>query len=82
MTQAVGLITHPRQAEEILQNNQADLIAIGREALTILPSRYMPPRCWGPIRTISTGHNNMAGGWCVVPRPVTFMTRMLEEDGY
>ena len=33
MTQAVGLITHPRQAEEILQNNQADLIAIGREAL-------------------------------------------------
>lgn len=33
LTQAVGLITHPRQAEEILQNGQADLIAIGREAL-------------------------------------------------
>ena len=33
MTQAVGLITHPRQAEEILQAGQADLIAIGREAL-------------------------------------------------
>lgn len=32
-TQAVGLITHPRQAEEILQRGQADLIAIGREAL-------------------------------------------------
>lgn len=33
MTQAVGLITHPKQAEAILQNGQADLIAIGREAL-------------------------------------------------
>jgi 2,4-dienoyl-CoA reductase-like NADH-dependent reductase (Old Yellow Enzyme family) len=32
-TQAVGLITHPRQAEEILQAGQADLIALGREAL-------------------------------------------------
>jgi 2,4-dienoyl-CoA reductase-like NADH-dependent reductase (Old Yellow Enzyme family) len=32
-TQAVGLITHPRQAEEILARGQADLIAIGREAL-------------------------------------------------
>ncbi len=33
MTQAVGLITNPHQAEEILQQDQADLIAIGREAL-------------------------------------------------
>jgi 2,4-dienoyl-CoA reductase-like NADH-dependent reductase (Old Yellow Enzyme family) len=33
MTQAVGLITHPKQAEEILQRGQADLIAMGREAL-------------------------------------------------
>ena len=33
MTQAVGLITHPRQAEEILAEGRADLIAIGREAL-------------------------------------------------
>jgi 2,4-dienoyl-CoA reductase-like NADH-dependent reductase (Old Yellow Enzyme family) len=32
-TQAVGLITHPMQAEEILQAGQADLIALGREAL-------------------------------------------------
>jgi 2,4-dienoyl-CoA reductase-like NADH-dependent reductase (Old Yellow Enzyme family) len=32
-TMAVGLITHPQQAEEILANGQADLIAIGREAL-------------------------------------------------
>jgi 2,4-dienoyl-CoA reductase-like NADH-dependent reductase (Old Yellow Enzyme family) len=33
MTMTVGLITHPRQAEEILAQGRADLIAIGREAL-------------------------------------------------
>ncbi len=33
MTQAVGLITHPRQAEAILREGRADLIAIAREAL-------------------------------------------------
>lgn len=32
-TMAVGLITHPQQAEDILAQGQADLIAIGREAL-------------------------------------------------
>ncbi|HEY4253405.1 MAG TPA: NADH:flavin oxidoreductase/NADH oxidase [Roseomonas sp.] len=32
-TMAVGLITHPRHAEAILQAGDADLIAIGREAL-------------------------------------------------
>ncbi|MEH6647318.1 NADH:flavin oxidoreductase/NADH oxidase [Sulfitobacter sp.] len=32
-TMAVGLITHPQQAEAILAQGQADLIAIGREAL-------------------------------------------------
>jgi len=32
-TMAVGLITHPQQAEDILAKGQADLIAIGREAL-------------------------------------------------
>ena len=32
-TMAVGLITHPVQAEEILQAGKADLIAIAREAL-------------------------------------------------
>jgi 2,4-dienoyl-CoA reductase-like NADH-dependent reductase (Old Yellow Enzyme family) len=32
-TMAVGLITHPQQAEEILAQGRADLIAIGREAL-------------------------------------------------
>ncbi|MEM5472835.1 NADH:flavin oxidoreductase/NADH oxidase [Hoeflea sp. AS60] len=32
-TMAVGLITHPQQAEAILADGRADLIAIGREAL-------------------------------------------------
>ena len=33
MTMAVGLIVHPRQAEAVLAQEQADLVAIGREAL-------------------------------------------------
>jgi 2,4-dienoyl-CoA reductase-like NADH-dependent reductase (Old Yellow Enzyme family) len=33
MTMAVGLIIHSDQAEEILQQGQADLIAVGREIL-------------------------------------------------
>jgi 2,4-dienoyl-CoA reductase-like NADH-dependent reductase (Old Yellow Enzyme family) len=32
-TAAVGLIVHPRHAEQILQNRQADLICLGRELL-------------------------------------------------
>lgn len=32
-TIAVGLILHPQQAEDILANAHADVIAIGREAL-------------------------------------------------
>ena len=32
-TMSVGLITHPLQAEDILQRKQSDLVAIGREAL-------------------------------------------------
>lgn len=33
LTQAVGMIVEPQQAEDILQAGQADLIALGREAL-------------------------------------------------
>ena len=33
LTMAVGLIVHADQAERILENNQADLIAVGREML-------------------------------------------------
>ena len=32
-TMAVGLITHPKHANEIVANEQADLVAIGRESL-------------------------------------------------
>jgi len=32
-TIAVGLILHPQQAEDVVANGQADLVAIGREAL-------------------------------------------------
>jgi 2,4-dienoyl-CoA reductase-like NADH-dependent reductase (Old Yellow Enzyme family) len=32
-TAAVGLITDPRQAEEIVENGQADLVLLGRELL-------------------------------------------------
>jgi 2,4-dienoyl-CoA reductase-like NADH-dependent reductase (Old Yellow Enzyme family) len=32
-TMAVGLILHPQQAEEVVATGQADLVAIGREAL-------------------------------------------------
>jgi 2,4-dienoyl-CoA reductase-like NADH-dependent reductase (Old Yellow Enzyme family) len=33
MTMAVGLIVHPKQAEDILVNGRADLVAVGREIL-------------------------------------------------
>ena len=33
MTMAVGLIVHPQQAQAVLDDGQADLVAIGREAL-------------------------------------------------
>ena len=33
MTMAVGLITHPEQANQIIENGQADLVAVAREAL-------------------------------------------------
>ena len=33
MTMAVGLILEPRQAEDILREDRADLVAVGREAL-------------------------------------------------
>ncbi|NJY62887.1 NADPH dehydrogenase NamA [Salinimicrobium sp. CDJ15-81-2] len=39
MTAAVGLITTPEEAEEVLQNEQADMIFIGRE---MLRNSYFP----------------------------------------
>lgn len=48
-TQAVGIILTPDQAEEILQNGEADLVAIGREALR---SPYWPAEA---TRTLTEG---------------------------
>ena len=36
MTMAVGLITHPEQANKIIESEQADLVAVAREALLTL----------------------------------------------
>ena len=33
MTMAVGLLTHPEQANHIIESEQADLVAVAREAL-------------------------------------------------
>ena len=33
MTMAVGLITHPEQANKVIENGKADLVAVAREAL-------------------------------------------------
>src|ERR1700760_2889602 len=55
MTMAVGLIIHGDQAEQILRNGQADLIAVGRE---ILNNPNWPSRA----RSV-TFHPSSAGGW-------------------
>ena len=55
MTMAVGLITHVRQAEEILAAGDVDLIAVGREAL-VNPS-------W-PLHAAATlGHDPDMAAW-------------------
>ena len=64
-TMAVGLILHPQQAEDILAQGHADLIAIGREALfdpnwplhAQLALGATAAKCSNP------GRSNMAGGW-------------------
>src|SRR5262249_47637490 len=49
MTMAVGLIIHGDQAEQILQNGKADLVAIGREIL------YNPNRPMGAALKLGVG---------------------------
>ena len=51
MSMAVGLITDPRFAEEILHKGRADLIAIGREAL-VNP-------CWPQMAEIALGRKRV-----------------------
>jgi 2,4-dienoyl-CoA reductase-like NADH-dependent reductase (Old Yellow Enzyme family) len=54
-TMAVGLIVEPEHAEEILQEDRADLIAIGREAL------YDPFWARHAARTLE--HEKGFAGW-------------------
>lgn len=54
-TMAVGLITHPQQAEDILAKGCADLIAIGREAL-------VDPN-WALHAARHLGHDAMFESW-------------------
>jgi 2,4-dienoyl-CoA reductase-like NADH-dependent reductase (Old Yellow Enzyme family) len=52
---AVGLITHPQQAEDILAQGRADLIAIGREALV--------DPMWAHHAAASLGHDTGFATW-------------------
>jgi len=54
-TMAVGLITHPQQAEDILAAGQADLIAIGREALV--------DPMWAHHAAQTLGHDPQFANW-------------------
>ncbi len=54
-TIAVGLITHPEQAEAILVNGQADLVAIAREALV--------DPMWALHAAQSLGHDTDFATW-------------------
>lgn len=54
-TIAVGLITHPEQAEAILANGQADLVAIAREALV--------DPMWALHAAQSLGHDMDFASW-------------------
>lgn len=70
MSMAVGLIVHADQAEEILQNGQADLIAIAREAM------YNPN--WPMDAAMKLGTNPDAAS---TPPPVTFWLDKRRESG-
>ncbi|GAA0458483.1 hypothetical protein GCM10008935_12020 [Alkalibacillus silvisoli] len=59
-TGAVGLITTGNQAEEILQNNRADLIFIGRE---LLKNPYWPKQAADELQTNITSPKQYERGW-------------------
>jgi len=59
-TGAVGLITHGLQAEEILQNNRADLIFIARE---LLRDPYWPRTAASQLNTKLEAPEQYARGW-------------------
>ncbi|MCV2891460.1 oxidoreductase, partial [Ruegeria aquimaris] len=55
LAMAVGLITHPVQAETILERGQADLIAIAREALV--------DPMWALHAARDLGHDTVFASW-------------------
>ncbi|MBP1999123.1 NADPH2 dehydrogenase [Paenibacillus shirakamiensis] len=59
-TGAVGLITEPEQAEEILKNEQADLIFLGRE---LLRDPYWPRRAAEKLEAKINAPEQYARGW-------------------
>ncbi len=65
-TMAVGLIIGPHQAEAALQAGEADLVAIGREAMNNPNWALMAAARWNPAaprRSMPAGRRSMAGGW-------------------
>lgn len=59
-TGAVGLITQPYQAEEILQNGRADLIFLGRE---LLRDPYWPLRAARSLKVSIPSPRQYVRGW-------------------
>ncbi|MDV2580894.1 NADPH dehydrogenase NamA [Alkalibacillus haloalkaliphilus] len=59
-TGAVGLITNGMQAEEIIQNNRADLVFIGRE---LLKNPYWPKQAADELQTNITSPKQYQAGW-------------------
>lgn len=59
-TGAVGLITEPQQAEEILQNGRADLVFLGRE---LLRDPYWPRRAAKELRAELPAPKHYERGW-------------------
>jgi 2,4-dienoyl-CoA reductase-like NADH-dependent reductase (Old Yellow Enzyme family) len=68
-TMAVGLITHPQQAEDILAQGRADLIAIGREALVNPMWALHAAATLGADRNFSTWPEQ--SGWWLASRQKT-----------
>ncbi len=72
MSMAVGMIVHADQAEKILQDGQADLVALAREAcrhssLTGSPSGRSRSKIWCP-RPIRSGSTGRTGRPSAAPR--------------
>jgi len=78
LTQAVGIITTPEQANAIIAGGQADLVAIGREALR---NPYWPAEAWRSL----TGADGFGawherhGAWLDKREPVLRQLREQED---